>query len=82
PSTTHEDGDSLRAFARLLESAELALVDVLNLDGGGSTTLITGTTAQTPPTDRGKDPAGPKYVHRRVADSVYTGVGGYGMYAR
>ncbi|MFV5992992.1 hypothetical protein ACNPQM_11220 [Streptomyces sp. NPDC056231] len=35
-----------------------------------------------PPTDSGKDPYGPKYVHRRVADAVYTGVGGYGMYAK
>ncbi|MFE7575950.1 phosphodiester glycosidase family protein [Streptomyces sp. NPDC057521] len=81
-STTHEDGDSLRAFASLLDSPELALVDVLNLDGGGSTTLMTGTETRTPPTDKGKDPAGPTYVHRRVADSVYTGVGGYGMYAK
>lgn len=82
PSVTHEDGDSLQAFARLLDSAELALVDVLNLDGGGSTTLMTGTEVRTPPTDAGKDPAGPEYVRRRVADAVYTGVGGYGMYAR
>ncbi|WP_326671733.1 phosphodiester glycosidase family protein [Streptomyces sp. NBC_01257] len=82
PSVTHEDGDSLQAFARLLDSPELALVDVLNLDGGGSTTLMTGTEVQTPPTDAGKDPDGPEYVHRRVADSVYTGVGGYGMYAK
>lgn len=82
PLVTHEDGDYLQAFARLLDSSELALVDVLNLDGGGSTTLLTGTEVQTPPTDSGKDPLGPKYVHRRVADAVYTGVGGYGMYAK
>ncbi|MEV6161179.1 phosphodiester glycosidase family protein [Streptomyces sp. NPDC052052] len=82
PSVTHEDGDYLQAFARLLDSSELALVDVLNLDGGGSTTLLTGTEVQTPPTDAGKAADGSKYVHRRVADAVYTGVGGYGMYAK
>ncbi|WP_282694910.1 phosphodiester glycosidase family protein [Streptomyces sp. CC208A] len=74
----NEDGDYLRSFAELLDSTELALVDALNLDGGGSTTLVTGTQVRTPPTDTEN---GVK-VHRKVADTVYTGVGGYGMYAK
>ncbi|MFI8764389.1 phosphodiester glycosidase family protein [Streptomyces sp. NPDC053792] len=73
-----EDGDYLRRFATLLDSKELGLVDVLNLDGGGSTTLLTGKTVQTPPTDT----VGGVKVFRHVADAVYTGVGGYGMYAK
>ncbi|GAA3392388.1 phosphodiester glycosidase family protein [Streptomyces roseoviridis] len=76
----NEDGDYLRAFAALLDSGELGLVDVLNLDGGGSTTLVTGTKTRTPPTDT--DAATGAKVHRKVADAVYTGVGGYGMYAK
>ncbi|MFC8504998.1 phosphodiester glycosidase family protein [Streptomyces sp. NPDC057411] len=74
----NEDGDYLRTFAEILDSKELALIDALNLDGGGSTTLVTGTTVRTPPTDTEN---GVK-VHRKVADTVYTGVGGYGMYAK
>ncbi|MEU3075053.1 phosphodiester glycosidase family protein [Streptomyces laurentii] len=73
-----EDGDYLRGFAALIDSKELSLVDAINLDGGGSTTLMTGTEVLTPPTDT---QAGVK-VHRRVADAVYAGVGGYGMYAK
>ncbi|MFI8518881.1 phosphodiester glycosidase family protein [Streptomyces sp. NPDC085481] len=75
---TGEDGDYLRTFAALLDSKELALVDALNLDGGGSTTLMTGTQVLTPPTDT----VGGVKVHRKVADAVYAGVGGYGMYAK
>ncbi|MET9950249.1 phosphodiester glycosidase family protein [Streptomyces sp. NPDC006339] len=71
----NEDGDYLRSFAELLDSRELGLVDVLNLDGGGSTTLVTGTRVRTPPTDT----EGGVKVHRKVADAVYTGVGGYGL---
>lgn len=74
----NEDGDYLRTFAEILDSKELALIDVLNLDGGGSTTLVTGTTVRTPATDTEN---GVK-VHRKVADTVYTGVGGYGMYVK
>ncbi|CAM5569602.1 hypothetical protein SGRIM128S_09689 [Streptomyces griseomycini] len=74
----NEDGDYLRAFATLLDSQELGLIDVINLDGGGSTTLVTGTQVRTPPTDVEN---GVK-VHLKVADTVYTGVGGYGMYAK
>ena len=74
----NEDGDYLRAFATLLDSQELGLIDVINLDGGGSTTLVTGTQVRTPPTDVEN---GVK-VHRKIADTVYTGVGGYGMYAK
>lgn len=74
----NEDGDYLRTFAEILDSKELALIDALNLDGGGSTTLVTGTTVRTPPTDVEN---GVK-VHRKVADTVYTGVGGYGMYVK
>ncbi|KOX21136.1 hypothetical protein ADL06_26215 [Streptomyces sp. NRRL F-6491] len=77
-ATTHEDGATLRAFAELLDSEELGLVDMLNLDGGGSATLMTGTRIHTPPTER--DNGG--YAHRPVADTVYAGIGGYGMYAR
>ena len=74
----NEDGDYLQGFAALLDSEELRLVDALNMDGGGSTTLLIGKDPVTPPTDR---PAG-TYVYRHVADAVYTGVGGYGMYAK
>ncbi|MFH9722954.1 phosphodiester glycosidase family protein [Streptomyces sp. NPDC017254] len=77
-TTTHEDGASLRTFAELLGSEELGLIDALNLDGGGSATLLTGTTVRTPPTDR----VNGVYVHRHVADAVYAGIGGYGMYAK
>ncbi|MET9437744.1 phosphodiester glycosidase family protein [Streptomyces sp. NPDC006551] len=77
-TTTHEDGASLRTFASLLDSKELGLIDALNLDGGGSATLMTGTTIHTPPTDR----VNGVYVHRDVADSVYAGISGYGMYAK
>ncbi|MEU6980289.1 phosphodiester glycosidase family protein [Streptomyces sp. NPDC046371] len=73
-----EDGDYLRTFAELLDSKELGLVDALNLDGGGSTTLMAGTQVLTPPTDT----VGGVKVHRKVADAVYAGVGGYGMYAK
>ncbi|MFE5945886.1 phosphodiester glycosidase family protein [Streptomyces sp. NPDC056480] len=77
-TTTHEDGATLRTFAELLGSEELGLIDALNLDGGGSATLMTGTRTHTPPTDR----VNGVYVHRHVADSVYAGISGYGMYAR
>ncbi|MCX4982707.1 phosphodiester glycosidase family protein [Streptomyces sp. NBC_00572] len=77
-TSTHEDGASLQTFAKLVDSEELGLIEALNLDGGGSATLMTGTTTHTPPTDR----VGGKYVHRNVADSVYAGVSGYGMYAK
>ncbi|MEV5968564.1 phosphodiester glycosidase family protein [Streptomyces sp. NPDC051921] len=77
-TTTHEDGASLRTFASLLDSEELGLIDALNLDGGGSTTLMTGTRTHTPPTDR----VNGVYVHRHVADSVYAGISGYGMYEK
>ncbi|MFF0432954.1 phosphodiester glycosidase family protein [Streptomyces sp. NPDC004327] len=87
-TTTHEDGDWLHAFAELLDSPELGLIDALNLDGGGSATLITatadpaglmtGTTVRTPPTDR----VNGVYVHRAVSDAVYAGVSGYGMYKK
>ncbi|MFF5975640.1 phosphodiester glycosidase family protein [Streptomyces sp. NPDC012769] len=76
----NEDGDYLHDFATLLDSEELGLIDALNLDGGGSTTLVTGMKTRTPPTDT-DDATGAK-VHRKVADAVYTGVGGYGMYAK
>ncbi len=74
----NEDGDYLQSFAALLNSPELGIVDALNLDGGGSTTLQTGTQVHTPPTDL-KDGT---RVHREVADTVYTGVGGYGLYVK
>ncbi|WP_328943159.1 phosphodiester glycosidase family protein [Streptomyces sp. NBC_00250] len=78
----NEDGDYLRNFATLLSDPDLGIIDAINLDGGGSTTLVTrsptGTAVNTPPTDR----VGGQFVHRKVADSVYTGVGGYGMYAK
>ncbi|MER5964427.1 phosphodiester glycosidase family protein [Streptomyces sp. NPDC002057] len=74
----NEDGDYLRSFAALLDSPELGIVDALNLDGGGSTTLQTRAGVQTPPTDL----VGGTRVHRKVADAVYAGVGGYGLYVR
>ncbi|MEU3749592.1 MULTISPECIES: phosphodiester glycosidase family protein [Streptomyces] len=83
----NEDGDYLRSFAALLDSPQLGIVDALNLDGGGSTVLATKVPSKdptekakihTPPTDL----ADGKLVHRTVADSVYTGVGGYGLDAR
>ncbi|MFD8973418.1 phosphodiester glycosidase family protein [Streptomyces sp. NPDC059593] len=83
----NEDGDYLRSFAALLDSPLLGIVDALNLDGGGSTALVTKVpsadptktaTIHTPPTDLEDG----KLVHRKVADSVYTGVGGYGLYAK
>ncbi|MFF1507869.1 phosphodiester glycosidase family protein [Streptomyces sp. NPDC058326] len=74
----NEDGDYLRTFAALLDAPELAIVDALNLDGGGSTTLMTGTQVHTPPTDL----VNGTLVHRAVGDAVYTGVGGYGLYAK
>ncbi|MFD0148341.1 phosphodiester glycosidase family protein [Streptomyces sp. NPDC055721] len=83
----NEDGDYLRSFAALLDSPLLGIVDALNLDGGGSTVLMTKVpsadptktpTIHTPPTDLEDG----KLVHRKVADSVYTGVGGYGLYAK
>ncbi|MFI6420075.1 phosphodiester glycosidase family protein [Streptomyces sp. NPDC050842] len=74
----NEDGDYLRSFATLLTSPVLGIVDALNLDGGGSTTLQTGTTVHTPPTDL----VDGKLIHRDVADAVYTGVGGYGQYVK
>lgn len=77
-TTTHEDGATLRTFATLLDSEELGLIDALNLDGGGSATLMTGTSTRTPPTDR----VSGVYVHRHVADAVYAGISGYGMYAK
>ncbi|MFD5327108.1 phosphodiester glycosidase family protein [Streptomyces sp. NPDC127092] len=82
-TTTHEDGAWLHEFAELLDSEELGLIDALNLDGGGSATLITattdaGTVVRTPPTDR-EDGV---YVHRPVADAVYAGISGYGMYKK
>ncbi|MFE6069699.1 phosphodiester glycosidase family protein [Streptomyces sp. NPDC056525] len=77
-TTTHEDGATLGTFAKLLDSEELGLIDALNLDGGGSATLMTGETTHTPPTDR----VNGKYVHRHVADAVYAGISGYGMYAK
>ncbi|MCX5227944.1 phosphodiester glycosidase family protein [Streptomyces sp. NPDC006553] len=76
--TTHEDGAYLRTFAELLDSAELGLIDALNLDGGGSATLMTGARTHTPPTDR----VNGVYEHRHVADTVYAGISGYGMYAK
>ncbi|MEU7513130.1 phosphodiester glycosidase family protein [Streptomyces sp. NPDC042898] len=78
--TTHEDGAFLHKFAEILDSEELGLIDALNLDGGGSATLMTGTTTHTPPTDRlsGEE----EYKHRHVADTVYAGISGYGMYAK
>ncbi|MFG2561237.1 hypothetical protein [Streptomyces sp. NPDC048496] len=79
PNITADDDPG---FEVVLDTNGVVTVDVLNLDGGGSTTLLTGTEVQTPPTDAGKNPDGPKYVHRRVADAVYTGVGRYGMYAK
>ncbi|GAA2786978.1 phosphodiester glycosidase family protein [Streptomyces showdoensis] len=83
-ATTHEDGAWLRDFAELLHSGELGLIDALNLDGGGSATLITATTTpgtttvRTPPTDR----VNGTYVHRAVSDAVYAGISGYGMYKK
>ncbi|MGW6389459.1 phosphodiester glycosidase family protein [Streptomyces sp. NPDC055103] len=75
----NEDGDYLESFAGLLDSPELGITDALNLDGGGSTTLQTGRyDVHTPPTDL-KDG---QLVHRDVADTVYTGVGGYGLYVK
>ncbi|MFC9705120.1 phosphodiester glycosidase family protein [Streptomyces sp. NPDC056943] len=83
----NEDGDYLRSFAALLDSPLLGIVDALNLDGGGSTVLLTKVpsadptktaTIHTPPTDLEDG----KLVHRKVADSVYAGVGGYGLYTK
>lgn len=82
-TTTHEDGAWLHAWGELLDSEELGLIDALNLDGGGSATLITATSTgstvvRTPPTDR----VNGVYVHRAVADAVYAGISGYGMYKK
>lgn len=82
-TTTHEDGAWLHSFGELLDSEELGLIDALNLDGGGSATLITTDTAgtptvRTPPTDR----VNGVYVHRAVSDAVYAGISGYGMYKK
>ncbi|MFE5588401.1 phosphodiester glycosidase family protein [Kitasatospora sp. NPDC056531] len=70
------DGATRSEFARLLKS--LNLVDAINMDGGGSTTLnMRDANGNEPPLTTTTDSA-----PRHVADTVYAGVGGYGLAAR
>ncbi|MFF9817959.1 phosphodiester glycosidase family protein [Streptomyces sp. NPDC014006] len=65
------NGVTLDELARIL--LDLGAVDGLNLDGGGSTTLVVEQTVRNRPSDATGE--------RAVADSVYIGHGGYGLYA-
>lgn len=62
---------TLDGLARIL--LDLGAVDGLNLDGGGSTTLVVKETIRNRPVDTGGE--------RPVLDAVYSGHGGYGLYA-
>jgi hypothetical protein len=64
-------GAKLDELSRIL--LDLGAVDGLNLDGGGSTTLVVKETIRNRPADTAGE--------RAVADSVYIGHGGYGLYA-
>ncbi|MFB7607805.1 phosphodiester glycosidase family protein [Streptomyces gardneri] len=77
-----EDGDYVDGFATLLDAEPLGLVDALNLDGGGSTTLVTHTAGTTTTHTPATDGPAPNHVYRKVADTVFTGHGGYGLTAR
>ncbi|MFS0697894.1 phosphodiester glycosidase family protein [Streptomyces nitrosporeus] len=68
---TGRDGVTLDGLAAIL--LDLGAVDALNLDGGGSTTLVVEQTVRNRPSDATGE--------RAVADSVYIGYGGYGLYA-
>ncbi|MGW2248799.1 phosphodiester glycosidase family protein [Kitasatospora sp. NPDC001660] len=70
------EGATRSEFARLLKS--LDLVDAINMDGGGSTTLnMRDANGNEPPLTTTTDSA-----PRHVADTVYAAVGGYGLAAR
>ncbi|MFF6963564.1 phosphodiester glycosidase family protein [Streptomyces anthocyanicus] len=65
------NGVTLDEFARIL--LDLGAVDGLNMDGGGSTTLVVEQAVVNRPSDSTGE--------RPVADSLYIGHGGYGHYA-
>ncbi|MGW6916918.1 phosphodiester glycosidase family protein [Kitasatospora sp. NPDC054939] len=68
----HVDGDLLPPLADLL--AKAGLIDAVNLDGGGSTTLLTDGTVQNGLADVSADKD--TRVLRPVFDAVYAGKGG------
>ncbi|MEU7297078.1 phosphodiester glycosidase family protein [Streptomyces exfoliatus] len=68
------NGGYLDEFAKLLMTEEIAAVDALNLDGGGSTTLLAKGDDMTPPIH----PAGGgAMTYRPVANAVHTGAAGF-----
>ncbi|MFF5448780.1 phosphodiester glycosidase family protein [Streptomyces sp. NPDC012888] len=74
------DGAFLPEFAGILKLPELGVIDAINLDGGGSTTLYTESKRQTGMTDIAKQPDGTyRRVERPVADAVYLTRGGYAV---
>ncbi|MEW9513702.1 phosphodiester glycosidase family protein [Streptomyces bacillaris] len=74
------DGAFLHEFAGILKMPELGVIDAINLDGGGSTTMYTESKRQTGMTDIAKQPDGTYHrVERPVADAVYLTRGGYGI---
>ncbi|MET9954372.1 phosphodiester glycosidase family protein [Streptomyces sp. NPDC006339] len=78
--TTGVDGAFLPEFAEILRLPELGVIDAVNLDGGGSTTLYTLDKRQTGMTDIAEQPDGTyRRVERPVADAVYLTRGGYGI---
>ncbi|MER5883740.1 phosphodiester glycosidase family protein [Streptomyces sp. NPDC001941] len=69
---TTRAGVTLDELARVMQ--DLGAVDALNLDGGGSTTMVLGQRIVNRPSDATGE--------RAVADSVYAGFGGYGLLAQ
>ncbi|MER5867312.1 phosphodiester glycosidase family protein [Kitasatospora sp. NPDC002040] len=71
---TVDGRDAVSKGATLLELAvlmqDLGVIDALNMDGGGSTTLVWQGQVVNHPSDGAE-------VERKVADTVYAGVGGY-----
>ncbi|GAA3386868.1 phosphodiester glycosidase family protein [Streptomyces roseoviridis] len=78
--TAGVDGAFLHEFAAILKLPELGVIDAVNLDGGGSTTLYTLDKRQTGMTDIARQPDGTyRRVERPVADGVYLTRGGYAL---
>ncbi|CAM5278136.1 hypothetical protein SAVIM338S_00093 [Streptomyces avidinii] len=73
------DGAFMTEFADILKLPELGVVDAINLDGGGSTTMYTLDKRQTGMTDIEKQGDTYRRVERPVADAVYITRGGYAM---
>lgn len=71
-----EDGGLLAETAQLLADDQINIVDALNLDGGGSTTMMVGKDRTTTVTDL----VGGVRVERPVANALYICVAGYGLY--